>query len=301
VLQILLFLLFFTVQTPTPFDQQTEPAALIGSYYNAITLKDYTRAYNYWEQAPGGRTEAQFAAGFADTAGAQAVIRLPIFTDAGAGNLFASIPTLVIAERNDGSTAYFAGCFTAHKTNVPEGNATEPDPNWYIREGTLRAQTALDLTALDTACEETESLTEPVNTTISQLDPVALIQSYFMELLTGSTASTFWQGTLGDLFAAQYNLAGAADVQLYVNPEILVEGAAGSAYAGIPALTVFTDADGNANYVVGCYTARRSSVPVGNATEPDPNWYFEDATLISAADAAAAVAQLAQVCLPAEG
>ncbi len=75
--------------TPLEFNQQIEPAALIGSYYNAITLKDYSRAYAYWEQAPGGRTEAQFAAGFADTTSAHAIVRLPIFADAGAGNIYA--------------------------------------------------------------------------------------------------------------------------------------------------------------------------------------------------------------------
>ena len=132
----LLSVLPVAAQTPTPvpmaFMQQTDPASLLGSYYNAITLGDYPRAYSYWESAPGNQTEAQFATGFADTLSAQVLVREPIFEDAGAGNVHASIPTLVIANRKNGTQAYFAGCFITHKTNVPVGNATEPDPNWHF-------------------------------------------------------------------------------------------------------------------------------------------------------------------------
>src|SRR5262245_11375428 len=142
--------------TPTPrfaFTTRTDPVSLIGAVYNAISLKDYARAYTYWEQTPQGLTQEQFAAGFGDTTDAHVFVRVPIATDAGAGNIHASIPVLVTAGHTDGTVHYYAGCFTAHKTNVPVGNATEPDPNWYIQEGTLLEQTALDLSALDTACE----------------------------------------------------------------------------------------------------------------------------------------------------
>src|SRR5215218_7472070 len=76
-------------QTPAilEFNSQTDPASLIGSYYNAITLMDYPRAYSYWESAPGNQTEVQFAAGFSDTLSAQVLVQLPIFEDAGAGNV----------------------------------------------------------------------------------------------------------------------------------------------------------------------------------------------------------------------
>jgi hypothetical protein len=47
---------------------------------------------------------------------------------------------------------YFAGCLTAHKTNVPAGNATEPDPNWYLREGDL-VQVPDAITAVNTVIE----------------------------------------------------------------------------------------------------------------------------------------------------
>jgi hypothetical protein len=294
----LLFTRTAFAQPGAPFIQQDEPAALVAAYYDAITLKDYARAYSYWEQAPRNQTEAQFAAGFADTASASAIIRLPIFQDAGAGNIYAEMPTLVTAVRNNNTTVYFAGCFTAHKTNVPVGNATEPDPNWYLRTGTLRQASTPNLTALDTVCQQTETLVDPINSGGSQLDPVQLIQSYFVQVANGITGDSYWPN--GDAFAAQYgqNITPATGISVYVNPKIVQEGAAGSIFASIPALTILTNGN-TTTYVVGCYTARRVNVPVGNATEPDPNWHFENATLSTIADGPAAVAWLNQGCAPA--
>jgi hypothetical protein len=144
-------------QNPTafPFTITTDPASLIGSYYNAITLRDYPRAYSYWETPPQNQTEAQFAAGFSDTVSAIAMVAVPYLTDAGAGNIYASVPTVVIAQLTNGPEAYYAGCFVTHKTNVPVGNATEPDPNWYLRSADLvRVTTAYAaLASMATACQ----------------------------------------------------------------------------------------------------------------------------------------------------
>jgi len=137
-----------------PFTTTTDPASLIGSYYNAISLRDYPRAYSYWETPPNNQTLDQFTAGFSDTVSAVALVTVPYLTDAGAGNVFASLPTVVIARRTNGTQAYYAGCFIAHKTNVPVGTATEPDPNWFLRSADLvpvpGAYAALTRTA--TAC-----------------------------------------------------------------------------------------------------------------------------------------------------
>jgi hypothetical protein len=286
---------------PDEFTLQTDPASLIGSYYNAITLGDYARAYSYWIQAPNNQTEAQFAAGFADTLSASALVRLPILEDPGAGNVYAVLPTLVTAERRDGSTVFFAGCFTAHKTNVPVGNATEPDPNWYLQKGELKQVQTPDLTVLDTACDTEYSLTDDPNLVPSQLDPVRLIESYFSMLVSGKAADAvaLWEPNVGDMFLGAYGkeVEAALSINLYVNPTIYSDGAAGSIYASIPALVVTNSPTNTHLYITGCYVARLSNVPVGNATEPDPNWHFYNATFGLANDAASAIAALNQSCL----
>jgi hypothetical protein len=289
--------------TPEEFLIQTDPVSLVGAYYNAISRGDYTRAYSYWETPPNGQTEAQFAAGFADTLNARAIVRLPIFSDAGAGNIFASIPTLVVANRRDGSSAFFAGCLTVHKTNVPVGDAPEPDPNWYLREGDLRQTQTPDLAALDIACDQQYSLTTDPNLVPNQLDPIQLLTSYFNLVANGDgqTAATLWENPPGDLFAVAYGneVASATSIDPYINPVVLTEGAAGSIYASIPALVISHRADNTNLYITGCYIARLSNVPVGDAQAPDPNWRFYNAAFNIAPDAPAAIAALSERCTPA--
>jgi len=289
-------------QTPVPmeFASQTDPASLIGSYYNAITLKDFPRAYSYWEAAPGNQTETQFAAGFADTLSAQVLVQMPIFEDAGAGNVHASIPTLVIANRANGTQAYFAGCFITHKTNVPVGNATEPDPNWYLQSAKLKQQATLNLTALATACQQPVSLMDGT-VPQSQLDPLSTVTSYFTALATGQNSTTYWEDPTYDVIYQTYGkeLTHQLSLDLYVSPILDEEGAAGSAYATVPALVVLNGPDNSRSYLSACYTLRKSNVPVGDATEPDPNWHFTNAALMQlGTDLSAAVNTITLNCTP---
>ena len=138
-----------------PFTITTDPASLIGSYYNAITLHDYGRAYSYWETPPNNQTLAQFTAGFADTLSATALVGVPYATDAGAGNVYAALPTVVLVQRTNGTQAYYAGCFVVHKTNVPVGDAAEPGPNWRLRSANLVPVTTAyaALARMATACQ----------------------------------------------------------------------------------------------------------------------------------------------------
>lgn len=261
--------------TPIEFNQLTDPASLIGSYYNAITLADYQRAYSYWESAPGNATEAQFAAGFADTAAVQVFVQLPIFEDAGAGNAHASVPTLVIANRKNGTQAYFAGCFITHKTNVPVGDAAQPDPNWHLQSAKLKQQTSPDLTVLPTACAQAASLTAGL-VQPNQIDPIQTLQSYYMALATGGVSAGYWEDSTLDVVMQYYGkeLTHQLSLDLFINPQIYMDGAAGSVYAKIPALVLLNAPDGNHSILSACYTERLANVPVGNATEPDPNWHF---------------------------
>ncbi len=292
-------------QTPTPvpipITDQTDPASLIGSYYNAITLRDYTRAYSYWEAAPANQTEAQFAAGFSDTASVQALVQLPIFEDAGAGNVHASVPTFLIANRTDGTQAYYAGCFTTHKTNVPVGDAAEPDPNWYLQKGELRQQDTVNLNVLTTACAQPVSLTDDV-VSPSLFTPIQAVQTYFIEIANGNMNPVSQTGVdnTGNIFAQTFasQLTGAEDLQVFVNPELFTEGAAGSIYANIPVLVTFTTVDLIPYTLSTCFVARKSNVPVGDAAEPDPDWHISSSSGTSQPDLLSAITVVGQGCMP---
>lgn len=126
---------------------QTSPSDLLSAYFDAIVRQDYSRAYAYWETPPQNQSLTQFSAGFANTAAVQVYLRLAAISDAGAGNVYTQLPTILsVSLRSGGQQSgqqFFAGCYTAHRTNVPVGNNPTPDPNWFLAEASVQAATSL--------------------------------------------------------------------------------------------------------------------------------------------------------------
>lgn len=281
------------------FTLQTDPVALIGAYYNAIHTKDYTRAYYYWQTPPQGRTLAQFANGFVDTASAAVIVRLPVLQDAGAGNVYAQVPALVVATHTNGSVHYYVGCFTTHKTNVPVGDATTPDPNWTIQQGKLTEQTVPDVSALNTACATSGSLATAGFMPV-QDDPLTLLQTYFTALVTGDAlvASSSWSAA--DVYAPTFlpAIAASTETELLVNPIYYTEGAAGSIYTTVASLLTLTNGL-TVTYMNTCFGARLVNVPLGDAAVLDPNWHLINALTQPTTNVYTAVTALANGCISA--
>jgi hypothetical protein len=263
--------------TPAPLDVRTDPVLAVASYYNAIALGDYERAYSYWESPPSGATLADFEAGFADTERVAAYFALPVVPEFGAGNGFAQVPVLLAAEHTDGSRHNFTGCLTVHKVNVPVGNATEPDPNWHLQTAAMLEVADFDFALLDQACDpETNERTG----LLMQSSPIDLLASYAEAITVGnySLAYALWDNPPEpSLETFEQGFADTVSASVIVRDGIMVEGTAGSTYASIPALLVATHTDGGRSYFGGCYVARRSNVPIGMETEPSPDWWFFDA------------------------
>jgi hypothetical protein len=137
----------FGVPAPaqTSYADQSTPVDLLASFYNAINRQEYQRAYSYWEAPPSPYD--QFAQGYADTVSVQLIVQLPVYIDAGAGNLHAAIPTVLIATKPDGSRQSFVGCYTTHKVNI------QPEV-WHLARATVPpAATSPDIpSALAQAC-----------------------------------------------------------------------------------------------------------------------------------------------------
>ena len=129
------------------FDLVDGPVLLIGSYYNAIDLGDFERAYSYW-QAPAQSFE-DFAQGFANLDSVTVIAGMPYRREGAAGSIYAEVPVLVLATNNDGSEESYAGCFVAQGTNLgPE----EAEQGWSLRDANLQAVTSTDLAQLATLC-----------------------------------------------------------------------------------------------------------------------------------------------------
>ncbi len=261
-----------------PYASQSDPIALLTSYYNAINLQDYARAYAYWRNPPYEQTFEQFAAGFASTEHVEVVARLPVIVGATAGSLYASIPVMLFVEASDNATPpHYIACFTAWKSNVASGNANQPDPNWYLHSAEVYSVAITNLELVDNVCAPGAGFAP------SQLSPEFALVSYYAMIQGGeyARAYAYWEtppnGQSLEDFASGF--ANVAAVKLYVRLAGLVEGAAGSSYATVPALLNVTRISGDPQWFTGCFVLRRANVPVGDATAPDPNWYLYDAEL----------------------
>src|SRR5438105_6401382 len=74
-------------------DDRSGPDVLVQSYVNAINLRQFVRAYAYWEPSNTLPPYPQFEQGFASTASVQLALG-PITTGAGAGQLYYSVPAV---------------------------------------------------------------------------------------------------------------------------------------------------------------------------------------------------------------
>ena len=279
--------------------RQIDPVLVIGSYFRAINSGDYQAAYSYWQQ-PDKRTEQQFAQGFANTTSARLLVRLPVFVDAGAGNFYATIPTWVIATHVDGSTHDYAGCFTLHKTDVPVGNATVPDLNWYIQTGDLQEQSTLNVSYLDTSCQGIYNLGSGLFQN-QQISPIMVIQGYFDALATAQTipaavkAAAYWVRLGGDTLQVDYSdqLALASSLDLFIDPTVTFSSASQTAF---PILLNIAQQDACPWLLSGCMTTRILDIPKGNLAAANPNWYITDGTFGHASDVQDAVNGLGSIC-----
>jgi len=286
-------------QAPGSFDVRDHPIYLIASYYNAIALQDYGRAYGYWNgNAPGGITYQQFVQGFADVQTVRALARLPVVMSAAAGTAHAEVPVVVLTTLKSGGSQIFAGCFHAVKTNVPVGDPGVVDPNWYLNSAVLNPATSVDFLQATSACSQADVF--PTSTGVhDQQSPLDLITSYYDAIAATDyyRAYHYWPngapGQTLDQFAQGF--AGTANIGVVVGLSFHIGAAAGSTYANTPLLITATSW-GQSQLFVGCIVARKSNVPVGNSPAPDPNWYLYSANINPVSTLDAGVQQVWNAC-----
>jgi hypothetical protein len=288
-------------QTITPFDLRDHPLYLIASYYNAITLQDYARAYSYWNgHAPGSATYQQFAQGFADVQSVRALARLPIAGGVAAGTVSAEVPVVVLTTLKNGGAQIFAGCFHVVHYDVPVGNPPVTDPNWYLDSAVLQPAVSVDFVQAVNACPYSHVESFPTSAGIkNQYSPVDLISSYYDAIAAHdyARAYSYWpNGTPGQTFTQfAAGFAGTANVGVVVALQFYTGVAAGSIYTDVPLLITATDW-GQPQLFVGCIVTRESNVQVGNAATPDPNWRLYSANIYAVNTLDLGVQQVWNVC-----
>jgi len=132
-------------------DNRSDPVTLISSLVNAVNRSEYVRAYSYWQNPTAGYDS--FAAGYANTASISAQFGT-VTPDAGAGQLFFTVPAVLKTTRNDGTLQTETACFTLHLSQ-PGIQGTLPFQPLGIRSAvyTPAANDADPAALLQTACQ----------------------------------------------------------------------------------------------------------------------------------------------------
>lgn len=284
-----------TPEAPQPFADLTDPVSLLASYYNAINLRDYDRAYSYLASESSGRTVTQFAQGFANTMSVDVFVRVPYHAEGAAGSVYASIPALIIADTTDGQEVYL-GCFVMRRSNVPQGRDGTIDANWQIDRADVQSLTRANPVLLEVACAQT-----PIDSLHNDtLTPVDTLMSYYDAIVRRDYARAYgyWQSPPFGLSLSQFQrgFAQTQNVEVIIGLSFRAGVAAGSAYLSMPVLLNATLDTGERQTFVGCYVFRQSNVPVGNATEPDPTWWLYNAQVVATSNVEASLSLSSSVC-----
>ncbi|MCL4505401.1 MAG: hypothetical protein M1434_12845 [Chloroflexi bacterium] len=94
-------------------DDRSGPVQVLRSLVNAVNSRQYGRAYSYWE--PGSKVAPfdEFQQGYADTV-AVSVRTGSVDSNAGAGQVYFSVPAALVAKTNNGTVQTFVGCYNFH-------------------------------------------------------------------------------------------------------------------------------------------------------------------------------------------
>jgi hypothetical protein len=150
-------------QPPEYLDDRSTPEMVLRSYANALSSREYARAYSYWEPAAAAAelgSFPDFAVGNADTDEVRLSIG-PTTADVGAGQFFWNVAVVLDTTLTDATERWFVGCYTLHLAR-PEFQDAPPYRPLSIRSARVQevasaseADAGLDAVCLDSAHDRT--------------------------------------------------------------------------------------------------------------------------------------------------
>lgn len=119
-------------------DSVGDPQAIVRDYYAAIRAHDFLGAYRMWSASgqSGGRSFAQFEAGFDSTESVDARVGTPGRVDGAAGSRFVSVPVEISARLRNGTAQRFTGSYTLRRVVVPGASAAQR--RWHLYAAGIR-------------------------------------------------------------------------------------------------------------------------------------------------------------------
>lgn len=255
---------------PAPTAAQPAPADTTGAvqtvlnYYDAITQKQFERAYGYWANngAASNQTLDQFKQGFANTAGIDLRLGSPAVQGADA-----TIPVTLAAVLNstsggDQSVQHFSGTYTLR----PDSTS---DTGWRIAAANIAEGPS----------------SPPAPPSADPNGAAQAVQEYYDAINRHEYASayTLWAnlGTASQQSFAQFAHGYATTARVTIDlGKSTSQGAAGSIYADVPVVILSTTSDQGPQTFCGSYTLRRMNVPPFDQF----GWHIESAKIAQVAN-----------------
>lgn len=260
-----------TVAPATYIDDRSDPAALMTSFANAINQHQYLRAFSYWRPAAQGLpTFDVYENGYSTTATIDISFGA-ITGDAGAGQLYYSVPTKLVSHLTDNSVQTYVGCYILHLSQ-PAIQGVPPFQGLSINSATVNAvvNNADTTTLLAQACSANPGGPLPVTPTTAandisptrylddRTDAVQVLRSLFNAVNRQEylRAYSYWEpGAQGLPTFAQFQAgyANTAAVTLTVGT-VTGDAGAGQRYWSVPVTLVSRSTANVTQTYVACYT-----------------------------------------------
>jgi hypothetical protein len=250
-------------------DDRSTATGLIQSYFNAINMRQYLRAYSYWEKNSKVGPYNAFQQGYQDTDSVKVTLGT-ISGDAGAGQRYFTVPAVLVAETTNGKTQTFAACYTLHLAS-PDIQGVPPFNPLAIATGVAKAASngskAKDL--LVHACDgvpqgapitpapltNTNDITKG-NYLDDRSNAVDVLSSLFNAVNRKEyvRAYSYWEtnSKVGPFDKFQQGYANTASVQLTTG-KVTSGNGAGQIYYTVPAVLKAKTSGGSTQTFVACY------------------------------------------------
>lgn len=297
---------------PNYIDDRSTPAALMTSYVNALNTHQYLRAYSYWR--PGAaqlQPFAQFEAGFANTGSTQLTLGT-VTGDAGAGQLYYSVPVKLVTQTTNNSTQTFVGCYVLHLSQ-PGFQATPPFQGLSIDSATVQqvANNTDTTNQLTHACDANQGGPLPA-TAVPQPDDISparylddrsdavqVLRSLFNAVNREEylRAYSYWEPNaqgLPTFDQFQQGYTNTSSVKL-ITGTVTGDAGAGQRYYQVPVTLIATTTANATETYVGCYTLHLG-LPDAQGVPPYQGIGIRSANIQKVANNANTATLMAQAC-----
>ena len=262
-------------------DDRSTPWEVIVSLFNAVSSKQYSRAYGYWNNPT--VSFSTYAAGYKDT-GTVNLVFGQITSSGAAGSIYYTVPVILQGVANNAVQANYAACYVVRYVQAGNFGAPPFHPMGIDQGTAINISLNADLAAaLSTACTTMPQGATPVPITTNNLNidktnyldnrsgAIETVSSMLNALNLKQYVRAYYYFQNPSTYPGNYttwsNGYSNTDTITATFGSVIQSGAAGSIYYEVPVAEVVTTTSATTQTFVGCYTLRLGQ-PANQVTPP---------------------------------